>query len=167
MRLEPMSKLEEWNDKLQTMKAGIPESCEKSRKLYNDIADGITGKRRWEEDGKRVKAARALMLSDKLDWIRERCKKPEISSLKKKRRPKKTKRKGTKRKGTKRKGTKRKGTKRKGTKRKGTKRKGTKHHKRHVSKYNMMGGKRSKKSKKSRRGKKSNKSKRKQRSKRR
>ena len=67
----PMSKLEEWNGKLQTMKEGTPESCEKSRKLYNDIADGITGKRRWEEDGKRVKAAKALILSDKLDWIRE------------------------------------------------------------------------------------------------
>ncbi len=124
----PMSKLEEWNGKLQTMKEGTPESCEKSRKLYNDIADGITGKRRWEEDGKRVKSAKALILSDKLDWIRERCKKPEGAALKKKSRPKKS------------------------------KRKGTKHHKKskmRVSKHNMMGGKRSKKAKKSRRGKKS------------
>ena len=137
----PMSKLEEWNGKLQTMKEGTPESCEKSRKLYNDIADGITGKRRWEEDGKRVKAAKALILSDKLDWIRERCKKPTASVG----------------------GSRTKKSKRKGTKRKGTKRKGTKHYKKHVSKYNMTGGKRSK-SKKSRRGKKS---KRKQRSKKR
>ena len=46
----PMSKLEEWNGKLQTMKAGTPETCVKARDLYNDIADGITGK----DNGKRM-----------------------------------------------------------------------------------------------------------------
>ena len=133
----PHSKFKEWDDKLQSLKGQTPGSCERARKLYNDIADGIQGKRGWEADGLRNKAAKALIMSNKLEWIVERCKKPESAALKKKRRSKKT--------------------KRKGTKRKGTKRKGTKHHKskKHVSKYNMMGGKRRKKSKKSRIGKKS------------
>ena len=128
----PHSKFKEWDDKLQSLKGQTPGSCERSRKLYNDIADGIQGKRGWDADGLRNQAAKALIMSNKLEWIVERCKKPESAALKKKRRSKKT-------------------------KRKGTKRKGTKHHKskKHVSKYNMMGGKRRKKSKKSRRGKKS------------
>lgn len=133
----PDSKLEEWDNKLQTMKEFTPESCDKARALYKGIASGIKGERRWKSPGRRMDAAKALMLSDKLQWIPEKCNR---ASLKKKRRPKKS--------------------KRKGTKRKGTKRKGTKHYKKHVSKYNMMGGKRSK----SKRGKKSKKSKRNQRS---
>lgn len=75
-------------------------------------------------------AAKALMLSDKLQWIPEKCNRASFS---KKRRPKKT------------------------------KGKGTKHHKKskkHVSKYNMMGGKRrSKRRNKSKRNKKYKKSK--------
>ena len=128
----PDSKLEEWNNKLQTMKQYTPESCDKARDLYKGIASGIKGERRWKSPGRRMDAAKALMLSDKLQWIPEKCNR---ASLKKKPRHKKT--------------------KGKGTKRKGTKRKGTKHHKMRVSKHNMMGGKRSKKAKKSRRGKKS------------
>ena len=130
----PDSKLEEWNNKLQTMKQYTPESCDKARDLYKGIASGIKGERRWKSPGRRMDAAKALMLSDKLQWIPEKCNR---ASLKKKPRHKKT--------------------KGKGTKRKGTKRKGTKHHKMRVSKHNMMGGKRSKKAKKSRRGKKSRK----------
>jgi hypothetical protein len=129
----PMSKLEEWNGKLQSMKEGTPETCVKARDLYNDIADGITGKRQWEENGKRVKAAKALIMSDKLDWIREKCKKPEAAALKKKRRPKKT--------------------KSKKTKHKRTKHKGNKYYK--ISKkHNMMGGKRKNKTKKTKKTKK-------------
>jgi hypothetical protein len=125
----PDSKLEEWNNKLQTMKQYTPESCDKARDLYKGIASGIKGERRWKSPGRRMDAAKALMLSDKLQWIPEKCNR---ASLKKKLRRKKT-------------------------KGKGTKRKGTKHHKKskmRVSKHNMMGGKRSKKAKKSRRGKK-------------
>jgi len=128
----PDSKLEEWNNKLQTMKQYTPESCDKARDLYKGIASGIKGERRWKSPGRRMDAAKALMLSDKLQWIPEKCNR---ASLKKKPRHKKT--------------------KGKGTKRKGTKRKGTKHHKMRVSKHNMMGGKRSKKAKKRRRDKKS------------
>jgi len=125
----PHSKFKEWDDKLQSLKGQTPGSCERARKLYNDIADGIQGKRGWDADGLRKKAAKALIMSNKLEWIVERCKKPESAALKKKRRSKKT------------------------------KRKGTKHHKSkmHVSKYNMMGGKRRKKSKKSKRRKRSKK----------
>ena len=136
----PNSKLEEWNTKLQTMKQYTPESCDKARDLYKGIASGIKGERRWKSPGRRMDAAKALMLSDKLQWIPEKCNR---ASLKKKPRHKKTKHKGTKH---------------KGTKHKGTKHKGTNHHKKskmRVSKHNMMGGKRSKKAKKSRRGKKS------------
>ena len=97
----PHSKFKEWDDKLQSLKGQTPGSCERARKLYNDIADGIQGKRGWEADGLRNKAAKALIMSNKLEWIVERCKKPESAALKKKRRSKKTKRKGTKRKGTK------------------------------------------------------------------
>jgi len=125
----PDSKLEDWNNKLQTMKQYTPESCDKARDLYKGIASGIKGERRWKSPGRRMDAAKALMLSDKLQWIPEKCNR---ASLKKKLRRKKT-------------------------KGKGTKRKGTKHHKNskmRVSKHNMMGGKRSKKAKKSRRGKK-------------
>ena len=89
----PDSKLEDWNNKLQTMKEYIPESCDKARELYKGIASGIKGERRWKSPGRRMDAAKALMLSDKLQWIPEKCNR---ASLKKKRRPKKTKRKGTK-----------------------------------------------------------------------
>jgi len=132
----PASKLEGWNNKLQTMKQYTPESCDKARDLYKGIASGIKGERRWKSPGRRMDAAKALMLSDKLQWIPEKCNR---ASLKKKLRRKKTKGKGTKRKGTKHKKS-----------------------KMRVSKHNMMGGKRrknskrkgSKKSKKSRRSKK-------------
>ena len=89
----PDSKLEEWNNKLQTMKQYTPESCDKARDLYKGIASGIKGERRWKSPGRRMDAAKALMLSDKLQWIPEKCNRASFS---KKRRPKKTKRKGTK-----------------------------------------------------------------------
>lgn len=126
----PDSKLEDWNNKLQTMKNFTPESCDKARELYKGIASGIKGERRWKSLGRRMDAAKALMLSDKLQWIPEKCNR---ASLKKKRRPKKTKRKGNKH---------------------------HKKSKKNVSKYNMMGGKRrSKRRNKSKRNKKYKKSK--------
>lgn len=126
----PDSKLEDWNNKLQTMKNFTPESCDKARELYKGIASGIKGERRWKSPGRRMDAAKALMLSDKLQWIPEKCNR---ASLKKKRRPKKTKRKGNKH---------------------------HKKSKKNVSKYNMMGGKRrSKRRNKSKRNKKYKKSK--------
>lgn len=69
----PVSKVEAWNDKLQIMKDHTPASCDKARELYKGIASGIQGKRRWKSPSRRMDAAKALMLSDKLQWIPEKC----------------------------------------------------------------------------------------------
>ena len=69
----PVSKVEAWNDKLQIMKDHTPASCDKARELYKGIASGIKGERRWKSPGRRMDAAKALMLSDKLQWIPEKC----------------------------------------------------------------------------------------------
>ena len=69
----PVSKVEAWNDKLQIMKDHTPASCDKARELYKGIASGIKGERRWKSPGRRMDAAKALILSDKLQWIPEKC----------------------------------------------------------------------------------------------
>tara|TARA_B100002019_G_scaffold291787_1_gene312968 strand:+ start:927 stop:2789 length:1863 start_codon:yes stop_codon:yes gene_type:complete len=69
----PVSKVEAWDKKLQIMKDNTPASCGKARELYKGVASGIQGKRRWKSPSRRMDAAKALMLSDKLQWIPEKC----------------------------------------------------------------------------------------------
>lgn len=69
----PVSKVEAWDKKLQTMKDHTPETCGKARDLYKGVASGIKGERRWKSPSRRMDAAKALMLSDKLQWIPEKC----------------------------------------------------------------------------------------------
>ena len=69
----PVSKVEAWDKKLQIMKDHTPASCGKARELYKGVASGIQGKRRWKSPSRRMDAAKALMLSDKLQWIPKKC----------------------------------------------------------------------------------------------
>ena len=69
----PVSKVEAWDKKLQIMKDHTPASCDKARELYKGVASGIQGKRRWKSPSRRMDAAKALMLSDKLQWIPKKC----------------------------------------------------------------------------------------------